>query len=218
MWVSTTTWNTSVTFINITSQHLSVKHTLQQMADLDYGNMQKTLLSISALCSLPLCRPCTACGKLRPVFLVYCGWTTVASPVCCCIWMCTLAVSNHSIKWAHCKLGYRAAKCTYQATELVRKKLHKTSRWETPACVVVYTQNRSGIKCSLSRHFCQIGYHYKLQDSAKMCSVLKCHQLKAAKPPDPLLGALPTGPPGVWALPTLLDPHLQTTCDAAASK
>jgi len=27
------------------------------------------------------------------VFLVYCGQTTVVLPVCCCLWMCTLAVS-----------------------------------------------------------------------------------------------------------------------------
>ena len=27
------------------------------------------------------------------VFLVYCGQTTVVLPVCCCLWMCSLAVS-----------------------------------------------------------------------------------------------------------------------------
>ena len=44
LWVSTTMSN-SITFINIISQHLSVKHTLQQLAD--YVNMHKTLLSTS---------------------------------------------------------------------------------------------------------------------------------------------------------------------------
>ena len=35
-------------------------------------------------------------------------------------------------------------------------------------------------------------YHYKLQESAKMCApVLKCHQLQGASPPDPPPGALP---------------------------
>ena len=39
--------------------------------------------------------------------------------------------------------------------------------------LVVYTQNSSGrpTKCTpLSDRFGQIGYHYKLQDSAKMCA------------------------------------------------
>ena len=37
--------------------------------------------------------------------------------------------------------------------------------------LVVYTQNSSGIKCTpLSGRFGQIGYNYKLQDSAKMCA------------------------------------------------
>jgi len=57
--------NTVVTFINIISQHLSVKHTLQQMADYDYSSMHKMLLSTSALGSLLLSRPRTECGKLR---------------------------------------------------------------------------------------------------------------------------------------------------------
>jgi len=34
-----------------------ITHTLQQMADSDYGNMHKTLLSTSTLHSLPLRRP-----------------------------------------------------------------------------------------------------------------------------------------------------------------
>jgi len=42
---------------------LSVKHTLQQMAD--YGNMHKTLLCTSALHSLLLHQPRAACSKLR---------------------------------------------------------------------------------------------------------------------------------------------------------
>ena len=47
------------------------------------------------------------------------------------------------------------------------KKSHNTSRWETPAHLVVYTQNSSGIRCTpLSGRFGQIGYHYKLRDSA----------------------------------------------------
>ena len=57
--------NTVVTFINIISQHLSVKHTLQQMADYDYGSMHKMLLSTSALHSLLLSRPRAECGKLH---------------------------------------------------------------------------------------------------------------------------------------------------------
>ena len=61
--------------------------------------------------------------------------------------------------------------------------------------LVVCTQNSSGITCThLSGRFGQIDYHYKLQDSTKMCaSVLKC-------PPDLPLGALPPGPP-LGALP-----------------
>ena len=48
--------------MNIISQHISVK---RKMTDQDYGNMDKMLLSISTLCSLPLHRPRAACAKLR---------------------------------------------------------------------------------------------------------------------------------------------------------
>jgi len=110
------------------------------------------------------------------VFLVYCGQTTVASPICCCLWMRTLllVVSNLCIRWARCKSGYRAPERTYQANELVRNRI--TPPGGRHQCrLVVYTQNSSGIKFTpLSGRFGQISYHYKLQDSAwNVCSSTK---------------------------------------------
>jgi len=51
---------------------------------------------------------------------------SVASPVCCYVWMRTLAmllVVNLCTRWARWKLGYRAPERTYQATELARNRI-----------------------------------------------------------------------------------------------
>jgi len=60
-------------------------------------------------------------GLPASLFLVYCGQTTVASPVCCCIWMRSLAVSNLCIRWSRCNLGYKAPaeRTSSDSTELV---------------------------------------------------------------------------------------------------
>jgi len=88
------------------------------------------------------------------------------------------------------------------------------------------------MKCTpLSGRFSQIGYHYPLQDSAKMCvPVLKCHQLRGGFVPWPTTGgSAPWTPAGgcapdprySLALPrspyqtSLLLSQLQTACDAA---
>ena len=107
------------------------------------------------------------------VFLAYCGQTTVASPVCCCVWMRSLAVSNLRIRRAHCKLGYRAPERIYQAIELVRNRI-------TPLggrTLAQFSRLHSNIRCTLLYgRFGQIDYHYKIQDSAKIvCSVYKIY-------------------------------------------
>ena len=62
----------------------------------------------------------------------YCGQSTVASPVCYCVLMRTLAVSNRCIRWTRCKLGYglRSTR-TYTSSDWTCKESHNTSRWET---------------------------------------------------------------------------------------
>jgi len=82
--------------------------------------------------------------------------------------------------------------------------------------LVVYSQNSSGIKCTpLSGRFGQIGYNYKLQDSAKMCAQYQ----NARSLPDPHWGLCHHTPLQVHA-PTLATsshpstPQLQTTSDA----
>jgi len=76
------------------------------------------------------------------------------------------AVSNLCIRRARCKLSYRAPERTYQAIELVRNHMTPLGGRHQRR-LVVYTQNSSGIKCTLlSGRFGQISYHYKLQDSA----------------------------------------------------
>jgi len=54
------------------------------------------------------------------------------------------------------------------------------------SAVYSFTQNSSGIKfISLSGRFRQISYHYKFQDSAKMCApAVKCHQLQGGFAPN----------------------------------
>ena len=71
-----------------------------------------------------------------PALLHWCFWCTAAKLYCgvacsCCVWMCTLAVSDLCIRWARCKLGYRAPERT--SSDWTCKKSHNTSRWETPA-------------------------------------------------------------------------------------
>jgi len=132
------------------------------------------------------------------VFLVYCGQTTVASPVCCCVWMRTLAVNHLCIRWPRCKLGYRAPEHTYQATEPVRNRIITPLGGRHQRRLVVYAQTSSGIKCRptpLSGSFGQIGYDYKLQDSGKMCApVPKCHQFQEASRSWPPPGLCPLDP------------------------
>ena len=118
----------------------------------------------------------------------------LASPVGCCVWMRPLAVSKICIRWARCKSGYRAPESrTHLSSDLVRNRITPLGGKHRRR-LVVYTRNSSGIKCThLSGRFGQIGYHYKLQDSAKMCPpVLKCHQLQDASP------LTPTGSSAPW--------------------
>jgi len=92
----------------------------------------------------------------------------------------------------------RAPARTCQVTELVRNRITPPG-WSYQRCLVVYTQNSSCMMSNVhasSGHFGQVGYHCKLQDSAKMCApLLKCHQLQGALPPWPPPGALPPEPP-----------------------
>ena len=142
-----------------------------------FFDMKLYMPTMHTLCySLDAIAPTRGSGpqKLYPklpalVSLMYCGQTTVASLVCCCVWMRTLAVSNLCIRWARCQLGYRAPERTYQAIKLVRNRITPLGGRHQRR-LVVYTQNSSSIKCTpLSSRFGQIGYHYKLQDSAKKC-------------------------------------------------
>ena len=107
-----------------------------------------------------------------------------------------------------------APKRTYQASEHVRNRITPLGG-KHQSRLVIYTKNSSGIKCTpLSSRFGQIDYHYKLQDSAKMCpSVLKCHQLQGGfAPQTPVIGsrsrARHSSPP--FCSPT---GQLQTTSD-----
>ena len=96
-----------------------------------FFDMKLYMPTMHTLCySLDAIAPTRGSGppKLYPklpalVSLMYCGQTTVASLVCCCVWMRTLAVSSLCIRWARCQLGYRAPERTYQAIKLVRNRI-----------------------------------------------------------------------------------------------
>jgi len=134
------------------------------------------------------------------VFLVFCGQTTAASPVCCCVWMRTLAVSTLCIRRARCKRLQSTRR--HLSGDLVRNRIGGLTPpgGRHQRHLVVYTQNSSGIKCMpLSGSFGQIGYHYKTQDSAKMCPpvrLLKCHQLQGLRPLTPTGNSAPWTPTG----------------------
>ena len=68
--------------------------------------------------------------------------------------------------------------------------------------LVVYTQNSSSIKCTLlSGRFGQIGYHYKLQDSAKMCLSTKMPSASGELCPLTPTGGCAPRPPYTLVLP-----------------
>ena len=71
----------------------------------------------------------------------------MASPVCCCVWMRTLAASNLCIRSAT-ELGYRAPERTYQATELVRNRI--TPPGGIHRRLVVYTRYICHLAASVS--------------------------------------------------------------------
>jgi len=121
--------------------------------------------------------------------------TTVSSPVCCCVWIRTLAASKLCIRWARCKLGYRAPERTHQATELVRNRITPPGERHQRR-LVVYTQNISGVKCTpLSGRYGEIGYQYKLQGSAKdVCSSSKMSSASGGFVSGPRWGLWPHTP------------------------
>jgi len=157
------------------------------------------------------------------VFPVYCGQTTAASPVCCCVWLRTLLVSNLCIRWARCKSGYRAPERTYQAIELVTNRTTPPSGRHQRR-LIVYTQNSSGIKCTpRSGRFGQIGCHCKLHDSAKcVFQYWNAISFRGLRPlahtggcapwppaggsaPGPKIGLVHNATPrSVWPIPTVL--------------
>jgi len=113
------------------------------------------------------------------VFLVYCGQTTVVSPLCCCVWMCTLLLVTFALDELAVS---QATERTYQATELVRNRITPLVPFTVKIAFV------SNVRLSLVA-LVRSATTTSSRTVHKMCApVLKCHQLQGD-----LLPLTPTG-------------------------